>query len=118
MSGLVNAPVIPFLGGHPGVVLREVHMGDEVRYEVETRKEVEILPRDDFEVLTAGEADARGCRIKYVDDAARGSYVNCEGKEDAFHVPRKVAFFPVSVSAVPSGYCPQCNTYFFGPMEG
>ena len=118
MSGMMSAPVMPFLGGRPGVVVGEIHMGDELKYEIETEAGVEVTARDDFEILTAGEADARGCRISYVEEAGRGSYVNCEGKVGAVHLPRRVSFFPVSVSRVPSGYCPLCNTYYFGPMEG
>jgi len=118
MGSMVHAPVMPMLGGKPGVVVREVHMGGELEYEVETERGKEVLARDSFEILTAGEADGRGCGIKFVDDAARGSYVNCEGKVGALHATRRVTFFPVSVSGVPSGFCPLCDTYFFGPMEG
>jgi len=117
MSGLVNAPVMPALGGSAGVVRREINMGDEVRYEVETDAGKEVMTRDDFEILTAGEADLRGLDIRYLDEIDTSKFFNCEGNQEYVHIPQKVKFFPVSVSRVPSGYCTVCNTYFFGPME-
>jgi len=117
MAGLVSAPVMPLLGGNPGVVTSEANYGDEIRYGVETSRGTATLKREEFEILTAGDAEDRGCNIKYVEEADRGTHVNCDGV-GIFHLSRRIPFFMVSVSRIPSGYCPLCNTYYFGPMEG
>ena len=116
MSGLMSAPVRVGPGGTPGVVVSELEYGDGVRFEVWTKFGLAYVPRDQFEIMTLCDAELAGCKTKHVPNAAKGTHVNCIGSEKV-HLPRRINFFMVGMSGFPCGFCPLCNTYFFGSTE-
>jgi len=111
MSVLIGAPVVVLDVDAVGVIVQDLGVMGVV---IECGGDMRTIHREGFDFLHHEAAMERGISVQFVRIEDSDMFLNCPGTEDGLHPENVVPLAPITMAAIPSGFCLECQTYYVG----